>query len=108
MSAQSRLISAQWFWPSRMSAAAHAWQARIPGRVLSVNWGPWADTGMVNDSLRKEYASKQIGLVPKDEGVFALLAELGCSQMEAQVVLMSGKPASFLGETADEAGGHVA
>ena len=87
---------------------AHSWQARIKGRVLSVNWGPWADTGMVNDSLRKEYASKQIGLVPKDAGVFALLAELGCPQMEAQVVLMSGKPASFLGETAGKATGHGA
>ncbi len=86
---------------------AHSWQARIKGRVLSVNWGPWADTGMVNDSLRKEYASKQIGLVPKDAGVFALLAELGCPQMEAQVVLMSGKPASFLGETAGEAAGEA-
>ncbi|BET26629.1 acyl transferase domain-containing protein [Limnobacter thiooxidans] len=87
---------------------AHSWQARIKGRVLSVNWGPWADTGMVNDSLRKEYASKQIGLVPKDEGVFALLAELACTKVEAQVVLMSGKPASFLGDSISEAAGHGA
>lgn len=88
-----------------MDKIAHSWQASIKGRVLSVNWGPWADTGMVNNSLRKEYASKQIGLVPQDEGVFALLAELGCPQREAQVVLMSGKPASFSLESATKATG---
>lgn len=79
---------------------ARAWQADIAGRVLSVNWGPWADTGMVNESLRKEYASKNIGLVPKVGGVAALLDELASPVLEAQVVLMSGKPESFIGTAA--------
>jgi acyl transferase domain-containing protein/NAD(P)H-dependent flavin oxidoreductase YrpB (nitropropane dioxygenase family)/acyl carrier protein len=76
---------------------AHSWQARIPGRILSVNWGPWADTGMVSDSLKKEYERKGIGLIPQEEGVKALLLELSSAGTETQVVLMCGKPVSFGG-----------
>lgn len=79
---------------------AHRWQADIDGRVLSVNWGPWADTGMVSDSLRQEYARKGIGLVPQQAGVAALLAELGARNPETQVVLMSGLPERFTGTPA--------
>lgn len=76
---------------------AHCWQARIAGRVLSVNWGPWADTGMVSDSLRRDYHRRGIGLIAPDEGVDALLHELCAAHGEAQVVLMCGTPASFGG-----------
>ncbi len=74
---------------------AHSWQTRIAGRVLSVNWGPWADTGMVSESLASEYQRKGIGLIPQDEGVNALLRELSAGRGESQVVLMCGKPESF-------------
>ncbi|AXI01740.1 type I polyketide synthase [Aquirhabdus parva] len=78
---------------------AHHWQSQIDGRVLSVNWGPWADTGMVSESLKNEYARKGIGLIPQQQGVAALLAELGSQSIETQIVLMSGRPESFAGET---------
>jgi len=74
---------------------AHHWQGRIKGKVLSVNWGPWADTGMVSDSLKQEYARKGIGLIPKQQGVAALFDELASDAGEIQVVLMSGRPESF-------------
>jgi NAD(P)-dependent dehydrogenase (short-subunit alcohol dehydrogenase family) len=74
---------------------AHSWQTRIAGRVLSVNWGPWADTGMVSESLKNEYQRKGIGLIPKEQGVHALLRELSISGGNPQVVLMCGKPESF-------------
>jgi NAD(P)-dependent dehydrogenase (short-subunit alcohol dehydrogenase family) len=76
---------------------AHSWQTRIAGRVLSVNWGPWADTGMVSESLKNEYQRKGIGLIPQDEGVNALLRELSSARGNPQVVLMCGKPESFDG-----------
>lgn len=79
---------------------AHAWQTRIDGRVLSVNWGPWADTGMVSESLEKEYARKGIGLIPQAEGVDALLRELSVGRKgDTQVVLMCGTPESFGGKS---------
>ncbi|WP_162932350.1 type I polyketide synthase [Solimonas sp. K1W22B-7] len=79
---------------------AYSWQQRIAGRVLSVNWGPWADTGMVSESLKNEYQRKGIGLIPQQEGVDALLRELSQRQGDPQVVLMCGKPESFDGRAA--------
>jgi len=78
---------------------AHSWQHRINGRVLSVNWGPWADTGMVSESLKNEYQRKGIGLIPQQEGVDALLRELSNLTGDAQVLLMCGKPENFDGRT---------
>lgn len=79
---------------------AYSWQQRIAGRVLSVNWGPWADTGMVSESLKNEYQRKGIGLIPQQEGVHALLRELSQQGGDSQVVLMCGKPESFDGRAA--------
>jgi acyl transferase domain-containing protein/NAD(P)H-dependent flavin oxidoreductase YrpB (nitropropane dioxygenase family)/NAD(P)-dependent dehydrogenase (short-subunit alcohol dehydrogenase family) len=74
---------------------AHSWQARISGRVLSVNWGPWADAGMVSEPLKREYQRRGIGLIPREQGVDALLRELAAGRGDAQVVLMCGSPESF-------------
>ncbi len=78
---------------------AHVWQSHISGRVLSVNWGPWADTGMVSEALEREYRRKGIGLIAQDEGVAALLRELAqVDSVTPQVVLMCGQPESFSAE----------
>lgn len=75
---------------------AHSLQARVDGRVLSVNWGPWAGTGMVSEELERQYASKGIGLIPLDEGVDALINELRHGNPnDAQIVLMCATPESI-------------
>jgi len=75
---------------------AHSLQARVKGRVLSVNWGPWAGTGMVSEELERQYASKGIGLIPLDEGVDALINELRHGNPnDAQIVLMCATPESI-------------
>lgn len=75
---------------------AHALQVRVKGRVLSVNWGPWAGTGMVSAELEREYARKGIGLIPVSEGVEALLQELQFgSREDTQVVFMCATPESM-------------
>ncbi len=75
---------------------AHALQARVKGRVLSVNWGPWAGKGMVSPELEREYARKGIGLIPLKAGVDALLQELQFGEKEdTQVVLMCATPESM-------------
>lgn len=75
---------------------AHALQARVKGRVLSVNWGPWAGKGMVSPELEREYARKGIGLIPLNVGVDALLKELQFGVREdTQVVLMCATPESM-------------
>lgn len=75
---------------------AHALRARVQGRVLSVNWGPWASAGMVSPELEREYARKGIGLIPLDEGVDALLRELQYgTRDDTQVVFMCATPESM-------------
>jgi len=75
---------------------AHALQARLKGRVLSINWGPWAGKGMVSAELKRDFARKGIGLIPVREGVDALLQELQFgTRDDVQVVLMCAAPESF-------------
>ena len=69
--------------------------SRLHGRVLSVNWGPWADTGMVTPALEREYAKRGIGLIPVDEGIEALLRELSAPRAETQVVIMCAEPSAM-------------
>ncbi len=75
---------------------AAGWQSRMQGRVVSVNWGPWADTGMVSESLRNDYERRGIGLIPQRDGIDALLRELSAPKGEPQIVLMCGDPDSFM------------
>ncbi len=65
---------------------------RFGGRVVSVDWGPWAGTGMVSPELEREYARRGIGLIDPDDGVAALLRELRSGAADAQVVLMRARP----------------
>ncbi len=61
---------------------------RWPGRVVAVNWGPW-DAGMVSDELRKIYASRDIYLIPVDDGVRRLEQELQLTGQSQPEVLIS-------------------
>jgi len=72
---------------------AHTLQAGVQGRVLSVNWGPWAGKGMVSPELEREYARRGIGLIPLNDGVEQLLRELREGDREnVQIVMMCGNP----------------
>ena len=76
-----------------------AWrlQRRIAGRVVSIDWGPWAGTGMVSADLEREYAKRNIGLIEPELGVEALLAELGGERGDAQVILTAfSDPRAFV------------
>lgn len=76
---------------------AHSLQGRVKGRVLSVNWGPWAGRGMVSEELEREYARKGIGLIPLEEGVDALIKELMFGKKDdTQVVLMCASVESMM------------
>lgn len=75
---------------------AHALRSRFQGRILSVNWGPWAGTGMVSAELEREYARQGIGLIPLDAGIDALLRELQSgTRSDSQVVFMCATPQSM-------------
>lgn len=70
---------------------------KLPGRVLSINWGPWRDAGMVSPELAREYARRGIGLIDPEAGVASFLDELlHGSPLDSRIILMRGDPASML------------
>ncbi|WP_328682026.1 SDR family NAD(P)-dependent oxidoreductase [Streptomyces sp. NBC_00322] len=74
-------------------AATPSWSQRFPGRVLAVDWGPWAAEagGMVTPELERMYASRGIPLLDPAAGTAALLAELAHGTT-GQVVLLAQDP----------------
>jgi acyl transferase domain-containing protein/NAD(P)H-dependent flavin oxidoreductase YrpB (nitropropane dioxygenase family)/NAD(P)-dependent dehydrogenase (short-subunit alcohol dehydrogenase family) len=43
----------------------HIW----PARVFSINWGPWAQTGMVSPALHEQFVAQGIEPIPTVQGV---------------------------------------
>jgi acyl transferase domain-containing protein/NAD(P)H-dependent flavin oxidoreductase YrpB (nitropropane dioxygenase family) len=76
-----------------LDSLAHLWSARLPGRVVSLDWGPWAGGGMVGPELERQYARRGVTLIDPEAGVAALLAELAAGSGPAQVVYMCGEAA---------------
>ncbi|WP_307855807.1 SDR family oxidoreductase [Kibdelosporangium banguiense] len=65
---------------------ARFWAIQSDARVLSVDWGPWAGSGMAAE-LAGEYAKRGIQLIDPREGVASLLRELSLgTKQDVQVV----------------------
>ncbi|MGH9126490.1 MAG: SDR family NAD(P)-dependent oxidoreductase [Acidimicrobiales bacterium] len=74
-----------------LDGLARTWSGKYRGRVLAVDWGPWAGAGMVSPELEREYARRGVGLIGLEEGIACLLRELAWGPREvAQVVYMRG------------------
>ncbi|MEW2140472.1 SDR family NAD(P)-dependent oxidoreductase, partial [Streptomyces sp. NPDC005409] len=73
-----------------LDALAHTWAESFLGRVLSVDWGPWAaqSGGMVTPELERAYARRGIPLIAPEAGTAAFLDELAHGT-DVQVVLMA-------------------
>ncbi|MGW6844785.1 SDR family NAD(P)-dependent oxidoreductase [Streptomyces sp. NPDC054958] len=73
-----------------LDGLAHTWAESFPGRVLSVDWGPWAAEagGMVTPELERAYVRRGIPLIDPDAGTAAFLDELAYGS-DVQVVLMA-------------------
>jgi NAD(P)-dependent dehydrogenase (short-subunit alcohol dehydrogenase family) len=92
-----------------LDTLARIWSSRTDGRVVAVDWGPWAApddwSGMVSAELTREYARRGIGLIEPDDGVACVLAELA-GGTDPQVVYMCAEPAPFeVGSTEVGTGG---
>jgi NAD(P)-dependent dehydrogenase (short-subunit alcohol dehydrogenase family) len=61
-----------------------------PGRVVSINWGPW-DAGMVSDELRRQFQQRGVSLVPVDVGCQRLIEELSYGRKGDVEVLICGQ-----------------
>ena len=83
---------------SALDAIARRARVAAPGcRVVAIDWGPWAGTGMVSPELAREYQRRGIGLIDPDAGVAAALAELRAGVPEPHVVMMCAAPEALGG-----------
>jgi malonyl CoA-acyl carrier protein transacylase/NAD(P)-dependent dehydrogenase (short-subunit alcohol dehydrogenase family) len=71
-----------------LDTLANLWSTRLPGRVVCLDWGPWAGRGMVSAELGHQYARRGVTLIDPDAGVACLLAELAADSGPAQVIYM--------------------
>ena len=74
-----------------LDALARRLDARIAGRAVSINWGPWGGGGMVSPELERAYAAKGIALIDPEDGVQRLIDELERGE-GSQVILMRAHP----------------
>ncbi len=68
---------------------AHHLNGKLRARVVSINWGPWGQVGMVSPELEREYARRGIRTIAPDDGARKFVDEL-CRGKDAQVILAAG------------------
>jgi acyl transferase domain-containing protein/NAD(P)H-dependent flavin oxidoreductase YrpB (nitropropane dioxygenase family)/NAD(P)-dependent dehydrogenase (short-subunit alcohol dehydrogenase family) len=62
-----------------------------PGRIVSINWGPWAKTGMVSPELQRQFAKRGVQLISIPAGRQIFERELRCGRKgEAEVIVAGG------------------
>jgi acyl transferase domain-containing protein/NAD(P)H-dependent flavin oxidoreductase YrpB (nitropropane dioxygenase family)/NADP-dependent 3-hydroxy acid dehydrogenase YdfG len=74
-----------------LNKLALALDRRWPGRVVAMNWGPWAGAGMASSEVQRQFAERGVALVQPEEGRQAFLLELERGgKGEVEVVLGAG------------------
>ncbi len=74
---------------SVMDKYAWALNAKIKGKVMAINWGPWKGAGMVSSTLEKEYERRGISMIPLQDGMETFVNEVKYGN-ESQVLIMAG------------------
>jgi NAD(P)-dependent dehydrogenase (short-subunit alcohol dehydrogenase family) len=75
-----------------MNGMALALAAQWPARVVAMNWGPWAQSGMVSEEVRQQFLSRGIQMIPLDGGAEAVLREIRARSPYDPVVPMGEGP----------------
>ncbi len=64
-------------------------------KVVSFNWGPW-DGGMVNEGLKKLFASEGIGVIPMEDGAHFMFNEMCLSKTaDVEVAVIAETPKQY-------------
>jgi NAD(P)-dependent dehydrogenase (short-subunit alcohol dehydrogenase family) len=59
-----------------MNGMAVILSSQWPARVVAMNWGPWAQSGMVSEEVRQQFLSRGIQMIPLEGGAAAALREI--------------------------------
>ena len=73
-----------------LNKLARQLDSRWPGRVISVNWGPWDSVGMVSEELRKAFHQRGVALIPPYIGCEKLLEALHYGRKGEAEILVAG------------------
>ena len=62
---------------------------KVEARILTINWGPWKGTGMVNETLEAEFKKRGVSLIPLKKGAEYFVNELKYGK-ESHILVMGG------------------
>lgn len=62
---------------------------KVEARILTINWGPWKGTGMVNETLEVEFKKRGVSLIPLKKGAEYFVNELKYGK-ESHILVMGG------------------
>ncbi len=71
-----------------LEALAWAHNRTVADRVVCIHWGPWGGTGMVSESLEREFARRGVGLIDPEDGVACILRELALGSPSCAAVIL--------------------
>jgi hypothetical protein len=75
-----------------MNGLAAMLSAKWPARVVAMNWGPWAQSGMVSEDVRQQFLTRGIQTIPLDAGAQAALREIEAGTQSDPVVALGEGP----------------
>jgi NAD(P)-dependent dehydrogenase (short-subunit alcohol dehydrogenase family)/acyl carrier protein len=75
-----------------MNGFALSLAAQWPTRVVAMNWGPWAQSGMVSEEVRQQFLARGIQMIPLDGGAEAVLREIQAGKPYDSLVPMGEGP----------------
>jgi acyl transferase domain-containing protein/NAD(P)H-dependent flavin oxidoreductase YrpB (nitropropane dioxygenase family)/NAD(P)-dependent dehydrogenase (short-subunit alcohol dehydrogenase family) len=91
-----------------VNKVAVALERRWPGRVVSINWGPWKEVGMASSGVQRRFIDRGVQLIGPKQGCELFVREIQRgSKGEAEVILGDGpwgvaaKPTGVSGRVSD-------
>lgn len=80
-----------------LNRIARELDGRWPGRVVSINWGPWAGAGMVAPEVARQFARRGVALIAPAAGRRRFDEELRLGRKgEAEVLIGAAPPGPLL------------
>ncbi|MGE3817845.1 MAG: SDR family NAD(P)-dependent oxidoreductase, partial [Isosphaeraceae bacterium] len=78
-----------------LNKLSQALDRRWPSRVVAIEWGPWLQTGMVSEGVRRQFVERGVTLIPSETGCRMFVEEVLQGRKGAAEIVVGG--ASGLG-----------
>ena len=75
-----------------LNALAHDLDRRLPGRVVSVLWGPWQSAGMASEEVQRRFRERGVQIIPPEAGRRIVVDELLYGRKGDVEVLLGDAP----------------